>query len=277
MGRVRTAVRGGARWSQPLARNIARSQAASRRVDEIVVLPMPDPDTAVALATEFSARVGEPHKGDLAIGIAVPGADNRALAATLGDHRRAGGDALVLLVGNAAERRALERELRTDLDVGIAVMLFVDRLDGDDLARIRRRVADAIIARREGARRHYAGLDDEVARQLERRMAMKLAVRSVLVQDSGRVAAGLKAGHTKIVADRGSRGESPIDPKAIGLMVGLAMLTPLWHHGARRLDAFVPFTRVALRGGAAYATTRLVGLVAARLAASGRTSQQEEH
>lgn len=276
MGRTRTALRTGVRWAQPLAQNVARSRTASRNVDEIVVLPMADHDGAVALATVFGARVGAPGPRDLAIAVAVPGDELRALATTVGDHRRRGGDVLVLLVGNAAERRMLERELRTDPDVGIAVMLLVDRLDGTDLVRIRRRVADMIISHREGARRSYAGVQEDVSHQLEHRLALRLAVRSILVADADATAAGFKTSHTKLVADRGAMADGGVDPRTIGLMVGLALLTPVWRRGAGRLAGFVPFTRIVARGTAAYAITRLVGLAAARLTHSARTAHQEE-
>ena len=73
MGRAATLLRSGARWAQPLAKNVSRSRTASRNVDEIVVLPMDDHDAAVALATVFGARVGAPGRGDLVIAVAVPG------------------------------------------------------------------------------------------------------------------------------------------------------------------------------------------------------------
>ncbi len=276
MGRTSTALRTGMRWAQPVAKTVARSQMTARHADEIVVLPIADHEAAVRLATEFGARVGAPGRADLVVAIAQPGADNAALATRIGDHRRVGGGALVVVTGNAAERRVLERELRTDPDVGIAVMLFVDGLTGDDLVRIRRRVADMVIDHRNGTRRSYPGLQPEVARQMEHRLAMRLAVRSVLVASPTKTAAGMKAGHTKLAADTGSLSNPGVDPKNIGLVVALAMLTPVWRHGAGRLTRFVPFSRILVRSGAVYLITRLVGLAVKRIAAQGREPRQEE-
>jgi len=276
MGRTTTALRTGMRWAQPVAKTVARSQMTSRNADEIVVLPIADHAAAVRLATEFGARVGAPGPADLVVAIAQPGADNAALANRVGDHRRLGGAALVVVVGNAAERRALERELRSDPDVGIAVMLFVDRLSGDDIVPIRRRVADMVIDHRNGTRRSYAGLQPDVARQMEHRLAMRLAMRSVLVASPEKTASGMKSGHTKLAADTGTMSAAGVDPKSIGLVVALAILAPVWRHGAGRLTRFVPFNRILVRSGAVYLITRLVGIAVKRIAAQGREPRQEE-
>jgi hypothetical protein len=276
MGRTTTALRTGMRWAQPVAKTVARSQRTSRNAGENVVIPIAEHDVAVRLATEFGARVGMPGPADLVIAIAQPGADNAALATQVGDHRRRGGSALVVVVGNAAERRALERELRTDPDVGIAVMLFVDSLAGDDVVRIRRRVADMVIDHRNGTRRSYAGLQPDVARQMERRLAMRLAMRSVLVASPEKTAAAMKSSHTKLAAEAGSMSQAGVDPKSVGLVVALAMLSPVWRHGAGRLTRFVPFNRILVRSGAVYLITRLVGMAVKQIAVQDREPRQEE-
>jgi hypothetical protein len=240
------------------------------------VLPIADHEAAVRLATEFGARVGAPAPVDLVVAIALPGADNAALASRVGDHRRLGGGALVVVVGNAAERRALERELRSDPDVGIGVMLFVDSLAGDDIVPIRRRVADMVIDHRNGTRRSYAGLQPDVARQMERRLAMRLALRSVLVANPEKTASGMKTGHTRLAADTGSMSGASVDPKSVGLVVALALLSPVWRHGVGRLTRFVPFSRILVRSGAVYLITRLVGIAVRRVAVQGREPRQEE-
>jgi hypothetical protein len=276
VGRTLTALRTGARWGGPIAGTVATSQRAAHRTDDLVVAPAGDHDANVRLATVFGARVGMAQRGDLLIAVALPGEDNVAVAKIVGDHRRAGGDALVLLVGDTPQRRALERDLRNDPDVGVAVMLFVDSLSGGDLDRIRHRVASLVVSHADGRRRIRHTLNADVAREMEHRQALRLALRALMVADPDKTAASMKATHTKLASDSASTPDSAIDPKNVGFVVALALLAPLWRRGAGRLTPLVPFTRMVVRGAAAYAITRLVGMGARRLSVQDRNPHREE-
>jgi hypothetical protein len=276
VGRALTALRTGARWGGPIAGTVANSHRAANRTDDLVVAPSGDRDANVALATVFGARVGMPYRDDLLVGVALPGQDIEELAGIVGNHRRAGGDALVLLVGDAPARRALERGLRSDPDVGIAVMMFVEALTGPDLDRIRHRVASLVVSHADGRRRIRHTLQSDVAREMEHRQAFRLALRAMAVADPEKTAASMKAVHTKLASDSAATPGSAIDPKNVGFVVALALLAPIWRRGAGRLTPLVPFTRVVIRGAAAYGVTRLVGMGARRLSTQDRNVHREE-
>jgi len=253
---------------------------------QIVVVDHADaPATASRLSTELDGRVGIATRADLLVGVAAAGAPNADLAATVGDHRRVGGEALIIVAGNAVERRAIERELRVDPDVGISVMLFVDDLAGPGLERVRRRVADLVITSGRadqlingggGYRRRYASSLPDIAERMETRLAQRLAIQAVLVDDPAKTAQTMKSGHATLVAATAGKSDDGFDAKHAGLVASVALLAPVWRRGASRLEAFVPFTRIAVRGGLAYTITRLVGMAARRLATHGRDPQQEE-
>ena len=209
----------------------------------------------------------------------------RTWPGSVGDHRRAGGEALIVVVGNAVERRAIERELRADPDVGISVMVFVDDLAGPELERVRRRVADLVITSGRadqiingggGYRRRYASSLPDIAERMEARLAQRLAIQAALVDDPAKTAQTMKSGHATLVAATAGKSDDGFDPKHAGLVASVALLAPVWRRGAGRLEAFVPFTRIAVRGGLAYTVTRLVGMAARRLAMHGREPHQEE-
>jgi hypothetical protein len=252
---------------------------------QIVVVDNGDAPAAARLAAALDARVGIAGPADLLVCVAAPGAPNADLAGLVGDHRRAGGEALIIVVGNAVQRRAIERELRADRDVGISVMLFVDAISGADLARVRGRVADLVITSGRddqvingggGYRRRYASSLPDVAERMEKRLAQRHAIQAALMDDPTKTAQSMKSGHATLVAATTGTSEGAIDPKHAGLVASVALLAPLWQRGAGRLAAFVPFTRIAVRGGLAYTVTRLVGMVARRLAMHGREPHQEE-
>jgi hypothetical protein len=271
-------LRAGVRWARPLATAVVRAQLDARHGGQLVVTGAGAGDTTpvARLASELGAQTGTAGPRDLLIGVAWPWADNATLGTAVGDHRRAGGEALIVVVGNAVERRALERELRTDPDVGISVMLFVDALSGDELLRVRRRVADLLVVRGDGMRREYDRLHADIARQLEHRLAQRLAVRSALVANPDKMASTLKSQHAKLAADTTSLSDTGFDAKHIGLVAAVALVAPIWRRAAVRLTAFLPFTRIVVRGGLVYTITRLVGMGAQRLAMHGRAPHQEE-
>ena len=269
---VRTAVR----WAQPLAVAVVNAQRDAHQAGRIVVVDAGDATAAERLAAVLEAPVGTAVPGDMLVGVAVPGAEHAELAALVGDHRRAGGEAVIIVVGNAVERRAIERELSTDQDVGISVMLFVDSLSHTDVARVRRRVADLIITSSRGFRRRYRSSQSDIARRMDHRLALRLAIRSGLVGDAAKTAQGMKSGHASMVAETTGMSDAGFDPKHAGLVAAVALLAPVWRHGSGRLTAFVPFTRIAVRGGLAYSVTRLVGIGAQRLAMHGREPHQED-
>jgi len=240
---------------------------------------------AARLATALEARVGTATPGDLLVGVAAPGTANADFATRVGDHRRAGGEALIIVLGNAVQRRAIERELSADRDVGISVMLFVDSLTGDDVTRVRRRMADLVITSGRadqvinsggGFRRRYASSLPEVGERMEKRLAARLAIRSALVADPAKTAPSMKSGHATLVAATTGTSNDGIDPRHAGLVAAVALLIPIWRRVAGRLTVFVPFTRTVVRGGLVYFLTRLVGMAAQRVAMRGRAPHQEE-
>jgi hypothetical protein len=271
-----TPVRAGLRWARPLATAVVKAHFDARRAGELVIASGGDAGEASRVAELLGARRGHAAPGDVMVGVAAPHAANHELAVAVGDHRRAGGEALVVVIVTPVQRRVIERELRADRDVGISVMLMVDALDGADLVRVRRRVANMIVSRGEGLRRDYASLQPDIARQMEHRTALRVGVRAALVADTERSAAGMKSSHARLAADIASITDANFDAKAVGLVAALGLLAPAWRAGAGRLTALVPFTRIAVRGGIAYSVTRLVGIGAQRVAALGRAPHQEE-
>lgn len=271
-----TPVRAGLRWARPLATAVVKAHFEAGRAGELVIASGGDAREASRVAELLGARRGHAAPGDVMVGVAAPHAANHELAVAVGDHRRAGGEALVVVIGTPVQRRVIERELRADRDVGISVMLMVDALDGADLVRVRRRVANMIVSRGEGLRRNYASLQPDIARQMEHRAALRVGVRAALVADTERSAAGMKSSHARLAADIASITDANFDAKAVGLVAALGLLAPVWRAGAGRLTALVPFTRIAVRGGIAYSVTRLVGIGAQRVAALGRAPHQEE-
>lgn len=276
MARRARPVRAAVRWARPLALAVVNAQVDVHHAGQIVVVDTGDAHAAAGLATALEARVGVATPGDLLVAIAAPGAANADLAGLVGDHRRAGGEVVIAVVGNAVQRRAVERELCNDRDVGISVMLFVDSLSDVDIARVRRRVADLIVTSGRGFRRRYASSQPDIAQRMEHRLALRLAIRSALVADPAKTAQSMKAGHASLVAETTGMSDAGFDPKHAGLVAAVALLAPIWRRGAGRLTAFVPFTRIAVRGGLAYTVTRLVGMGAQRLATHGREPHQED-
>jgi len=252
---------------------------------QIVVVDNGDAPTAARLASALDARVGIAGAADLLVCVATPGAPNAALAAVVGDHRRAGGDALIFVVGNAVQRRAIERELRPDRDVGISVMVFLDDLSGADLERARRRVADLVVTSGRadqvingggGYRRRYASSLPDVPERMEQRLAQQLAIQAVFTDDPAKTAQSMTSGYATLVAATTGTSDDGIGPKHAGLVASVALLAPVWRRAARRLDAFVPFTRIVVRGGLVYSITRLVGMAAQRVAAYDRDPHRED-
>jgi hypothetical protein len=274
-----------ARWVSPLAVPVMNARFDAHHAGQIVVVDNGDASVAARLANALDARVGVAHPTDLLVSVAAPGAPNADLATVVGDHRRAGGDVLIVVVGNAVQRRAIERELRADRDVGISVMLFVDDLQGADLDRTRRRVADQVITSDRadhvisgggGYRRRYASSLPDVAERMEQRMAQQLAIRAALVDDPAKTAASMKSGHATLVAGTMGASNNGVDPKRAGVVASVALLAAVWRRSAGRLEAFVPFTRIVVRGGLVYSLTRLVGVTAQRVAAYHRDPPQED-
>jgi hypothetical protein len=285
VGRVTRSLRTAARWSNPLAVAVMNARFDAHHAGQIVVVDHADATaTASRLATALDGRVGIATRADLLVGVAAAGAPNAVLAAVVGEHRRLGGEALIVVVGNAVERRAIERELRADKDVGISVMVFVDDLAGPELDRVRHRVADLVITSGRadqlinggGFRRRYASSLPDIAERMEARVAKRLAIQAVLVDDPAKTAQTMKSSHATLVAATAGKSDDGFDAKHAGLVASVALLAPVWRRGAGRLEAFVPFTRIAVRGGLAYAVTRLVGMAARRLAMHGREPHQEE-
>lgn len=276
MGRGARSARAAIRWAGPVAGAVVNAQVDVHNAGRIVVADAGDASAAARLATALEARVGVAGPPDLLVSVAAPGVPHADLARLVGDHRRAGGEALIIVVGNAVERRATERELRAaDQDVGISVMLFVDSPDGD-IARVRRRVADLVLSTGRGFRRRYASTQPDIAQRLEHRLALRLALRAALAADSDKTAQSMKSGHASLVAESTGMSDAGFDPKHAALVAAVALLAPVWRSGSRRLPAFVPFTRIAVRGSLAYTVTRLVGMGAKRLAMHGREPHQEE-
>jgi hypothetical protein len=277
-----TPLRAGLRWARPLAIAIVDAQLEAGHPGELVIARAGDAIAGARLAGLIDARQGSAHPGDLLVGVAAAHGANLELAAAVGDHRRGGGRALVVVIGSPVERRAIERELRTDRDVGISVMLMVDSLDGADLVRVRRRVANMILSRGEGLRRThpslklYPSLTADIVHQLQHRTAVRMALRAALVADADNSAVAMKATQARLAADTAGMADAPLDPKTVGLVAALGLLPLAWRSGAGRLTGLVPFTRIAVRGGIAYSVTRLVGIGAQRVAKLGRAPHQEE-
>jgi hypothetical protein len=276
-------LRAGLRWARPLAMTLVSPQLDTASPGEVVVADVGAASESGRVAAVLETRRAHAGRRDLLVGVAARNAPNDELARIVGDHRRAGGDALIVVVGSAVERRLIERELRGDPDVGISVMLMVDALGGAELERVRRRVASMIVGRRalqafvrEPLAREPASLKPDIARHLERRAAVRVGVRAALTGDAQRVAAGMKASHVQLATDTASMADANFEPKTVGLVAALGLMTPVWRAGVGRLTALVPFTRTVVRGGLAYAITRLVGMGAQRLAMHGRKPHQEE-
>lgn len=267
-------VRLGLLWSRPLGTALIRSQRSAGAAPDLVVADLGDHQAAGRLCAELGARRGAVRPSDLLIAVASPHASNPELAQLVGDHRRAGGEALIVVSGAAVERRVIERELRSDRDVGIAVMIMVDALDGPGLARVRRRVASLVVARGEGLRAESPALRQDIVHRLHHRTALRLAVRSALVAEASEQT--LTSAHARMAADTAGTVEAGVDPKDVGAVVAVGLLSVAWRHGARRLPEIVPLGRILLRGGLAYSFTRLVGLGAHRVALLGRAPHQEE-
>jgi hypothetical protein len=266
-----------------LATALVKAHFDAAQGEQLVVAAGGDEIGAARLADLLHARLGHARVRDLLVGVAGPHCRNDELAAVVGEHRRAGGEALIVVIGSPIERRVIERELRTDRDVGISVMLLVDALDGADLARVRRKVAGMIVSRGQGLLRDHPTLSPDIpsfkpdiARQMEHRAALRLGLRVALVADPKRGAARMKATHARLVADTASMADAPLDPKTVGLVTALGLLSPLWRIAAGRLTGLVPLTRIVVRGVLAYSVTRLVGIGAQRVAMHGRAPHQEE-
>lgn len=277
MARGASSARAAIRWARPVAVAVINAQVDVHTAGRIVVISSGgDATAATRVAAGLEAQVGTARAIDLMVSVAAPGAPNADLARVVGDHRRAGGEALIVVVGNAVARRAIERELRRDPDVGISVMLFVDSLNDGEMVRVQRRVADLVVTNGRAFRRRFVATQPEIAERLEHRLALRLAIRAALAADSAKSAETMKAGHTSLVAETTGMSDAGFDPKHAGLVAAVALLAPVWRHGAGRLTAFVPFTRIAVRGTLAYSITRLVGMGAKRLAMFGREAHQEE-
>jgi len=276
-------LRAGFRWARPLAITLVSPQLDTASPGEVVVADVGAATESERLSAALETRRGRAGRRDLLVAVAARNPPNDELARLVGDHRRAGGDALIVVVGRPVERRLIERELRSDPDVGISVMMLVDALDGVELERVRRRVAAMIVGRRalqgpvrEPLSREPAALKPDIAGYLERRGALRAGVRAALEGDPQRVAAGMKASQVQLATDTASMVDANFQPRTVALVAGLGLITPVWRAGVRRLAGFVPFDRIVVRGGAAYALTRLVGMGAQRLAVHGRKPHQEE-
>jgi hypothetical protein len=257
---------------RPLGMTLVKSERTRRRPGEIVVATSGGLD-ADRLATAIGARRGNATSHDLLLAVAHVDDDLLGLAAEVGTHRRIGGDALIVVSASAVERRIIERELRTDPDVSVAVMMMVDDISGAELSRIIDRIADICAGRNDGMRTRYPALRSQVADRLAQRAARDVAIVSALSKERS---GALSVRQTRLAADvAGLRGET-FDPKTLGLVAVIGLVSPLLRRTVGRLTGLVPFVQIVVRAATAYSVTRLVGIAAQRAAMDGRARSREE-
>ncbi len=272
MTHQRVSVRGVLRALRPLGMALVKSERASRRPGEIIVATFGGLD-ADRVAAAIGARRGHAASRDLLVAVASAGDDVLSLSAQIGTHRRASGDALIVVSADPVGRRIIERELHTDPDVSVAIMLMVDGSSGADLSQILRRIADICAARNDGMRTRYPALRSQIADRLEQRAARDVAIASAL---SNERSGAMSVRQARLVADvAGLRGDT-FDPKTVGLVAVIGLLSPVLRRTVGRLTALVPFTQIVVRAATAYSMTRLVGIAAQRASMDGRAPSQEE-
>jgi hypothetical protein len=268
-------VRAGVRWVRPLANGAGKALADVGKPRHIVIAQAGDDDGSTRVGELIGARRGPAAPGDMLIGVATRASANGELAAEIGDHRRVGGAAAVVVVGTPAERRLIERELASDRDVGIAVLVMADGLSGDELVGLRERLAARVVREWTGLRWGSPAIGPDLTRHLQRRAAFRAAVRALMDTDMHSQSEGMKVAQVRMVFDTAAVADRRPDPVVMGLVAAIGLLPPIWRR-AGRLTPFVPFTRTVIRGSVAYSITRLIGIVAKRLVASSREHHQEQ-
>ncbi|MFN8109986.1 MAG: hypothetical protein U0Y82_09110 [Thermoleophilia bacterium] len=262
--------------AKPYALAVGMSALAAEKDVRVAVLHNGDGTRTGLVAEAVGAPVGTGRPGDLLVTALWPQDDPAAVAEVLGAHRRAGGDAVVGLVGRPAQRRVQERALLAHPDIEMSLITYLDDFGDGGRRALRDRVVRALGTRAVAAARTAPGLRADVQRVLSRRSANRAAVVGVAAGRTRAAMPVLSAMQARLAADLAGLSGGRPDAKAAGGVVGIAVSAPVWRAVARRLIRAVPSAAPLVRGGLAYTVTRGIAVLAQRLAPTPQQAPQEE-
>jgi uncharacterized protein (DUF697 family) len=232
---------------------LAGDRAATERVRELLGVGEVVPSRGVGLLV---------HAATAAI-------DPTPAASALAAHRGAGGRALALLVGTAADRTRLEERFLAQDGLGMVNLAHMASLEGAGGVAARRAVAEALGPALAGTARRLPELREvatEIAIARAARRAATIGAAGVL---SGTAMPVLTMLQARLVMELAAIHDREIGKERAAELGAVIAAGFGWRAIGRGAVMLVPGPAFALRGGVAYAGTRAIGEAAARWMSEG--------